>query len=142
MKSNVESHRTKRMKMSTLVEDMDDTTNVSYRPKTPETKQIYDTLLNLVQAALGDCTREIYYVAADEVLMVLKSDKVRERDKKKDVEELLGKIADERYALLVNLCKKITDWASDDNYHAGLLFSDRVVFNNNYYSICNIQFGL
>lgn len=43
----------------------------------------------------------------DEVLSVLKSDKVKDKDRRKDVEELLGALADERYALLVNLGKKV-----------------------------------
>ena len=43
--------------------------------------------------------------------MILKSDSVREKDKKKDVNILLGSnLADERFAVLVNLCKKITDF--------------------------------
>lgn len=46
--------------------------------------------------------------------MVLKNDKLRDKEKKKEIEGLLGGIADERFALLVNLGKKITDWGSQD----------------------------
>lgn len=52
--------------------------------------------------------------AADEVLRVLKSEAFREKDKKKEVKALLGDLSDERFALLVNLSKKITDFHPDD----------------------------
>lgn len=45
-----------------------------------------------------------------QVLVVLKNDKLKDLEKKKEIELLLGPIADERFALLVNLGKKITDF--------------------------------
>jgi pre-mRNA-splicing helicase BRR2 len=45
---------------------------------------------------------------------VLKNDKLKEREKKREVEALLGNLADERFALLTNLGKKITDFSSED----------------------------
>jgi len=57
--------------------------------------------------------------AADEVLSVLKNDKMREKEKKRDVEGLLGSLAEERFALLVNLGKKITDWVQEDKMQIG-----------------------
>jgi hypothetical protein len=44
---------------------------------------------------------------------VLKNDKLKDKEKKKDTEALLGSIADERFALLTNLGKKITDFNSE-----------------------------
>ena len=58
--------------------------------------------------------RDILCGAADEVLAVLKSDKIRDKDRKKEVENLLGQLADERFALLVNLGKKVTDFSMAD----------------------------
>ncbi len=52
--------------------------------------------------------------AADEVLSVLKNDRLKEREKKKETESLLGGLADERFALLVNLGKKITDFGAKE----------------------------
>ena len=57
--------------------------------------------------------------AADEVLAVLKNDRTKDREKRREVEVLLGGLADERYALLVNLGKKITDWGSDEKMQTG-----------------------
>nr|CAH7726674.1 unnamed protein product [Callosobruchus chinensis] len=59
--------------------------------------------------------KDILCGAADEVLQVLKNDRLKEREKKKETEALLGTIADERFALLVNLGKKITDFGNEEN---------------------------
>ncbi len=57
--------------------------------------------------------REIIFGAADEVLSELKRDDITERKKKTEVEGLLGELAEDKYALLVGLGKKITDYAVD-----------------------------
>ena len=51
--------------------------------------------------------------AADEVLIALKSEGRKEKERRKEVESLLGSLPDERFALLVNLTRKITDFQSD-----------------------------
>lgn len=58
--------------------------------------------------------RDILCGAADEVLFVLKNDKLKDKEKKLETENLLGSLAEERFALLLNLCKKITDFGADD----------------------------
>lgn len=58
--------------------------------------------------------RDILCGAADEVLAVLKNDRMKDKEKKKDVEGLLGSVPDERFALLVNLGRKITDWGQEE----------------------------
>ena len=60
--------------------------------------------------------------AADEVLAVLKNDRMREKEKKKECESLLGTIAEERFALLLNLGKKITDWVQEEKMQTGTFF--------------------
>ncbi|KAK3589739.1 hypothetical protein CHS0354_021060 [Potamilus streckersoni] len=99
---------------SLLSEGVTDMVGILYRPKTPETRQTYEILLSFMQAAIGDQPRDILCGAADEVLIVLKNEKMREKEKKKEVENLLGPLAEERFALLVNLGKKITDWGQDE----------------------------
>ncbi|KAK6638558.1 DEIH-box ATPase [Polyplax serrata] len=104
-----------RMKGATLLsEGVDEMVGIIYRPKTQETRQTYEVLLSFIQEALGDQPRDILCGAADEVLQVLKNDKLKEREKKKETELLLGGLADERFALLVNLGKKITDFGSEE----------------------------
>jgi hypothetical protein len=53
--------------------------------------------------------------AADEVLATLKNEKMSSKEKKKETEAFLGPLAEERFALLLNLGKKITDFGHDPN---------------------------
>lgn len=96
-----------------LSEDADDLAGIFYHPKTRETKSTYEVLLSFIQAAIGDQPRDILSGAADEVLFTLKNDKIRDKERHKEIVALLGKMPDERYALLVNLGKKITDYYVD-----------------------------
>ncbi|KAI5746607.1 hypothetical protein M8J77_005420 [Diaphorina citri] len=103
-----------RMKGATLLsEGVDEMVGIIYRPKTQETRQTYEVLLSFIQEALGDQPRDILCGAADEVLTVLKNDRMKEKEKKKETENLLGSLAEERFALLVNLGKKITDFGAE-----------------------------
>lgn len=103
------------MKGATLLsEGVDEMVGIVYRPKTQETRQTYEVLLSFIQEALGDQPRDILCGAADEVLAVLKNDRLKEKEKKKETELLLGSLAEERFALLVNLGKKITDFGSEE----------------------------
>ncbi|VDM59111.1 unnamed protein product [Angiostrongylus costaricensis] len=88
----------------------------SYKPRTQETKQTYEVILAFIQEAIGDQPRDILCGAADEVLAVLKSDKIREKEKKKEVELLLGSLTDERTAVLINLARKITDFSMEEEH--------------------------
>jgi pre-mRNA-splicing helicase BRR2 len=102
------------MKGATLLsEGIDEVVGIVYRPKTQETRQTYEVLLSFIQEAIGDQPRDILCGAADEILAVLKNDRLKDRDKKREIDALLGNVADERFALLVNLGKKITDFGSD-----------------------------
>lgn len=104
-----------RMKGATiLTEGVDEMVGINYRPKTQETRQTYEVLLSFIQEALGDQPRDILCGAADEVLAVLKNDRLKERDKKTETEALLGLLTEERFALLVNLGKKITDFGNEE----------------------------
>ncbi|XP_034947956.1 putative U5 small nuclear ribonucleoprotein 200 kDa helicase [Chelonus insularis] len=104
-----------RMKGATLLsEGMDEMVGIVYRPKTQETRQTYEVLLSFIQEAIGDQPRDILCGAADEVLAVLKNDRLKEKEKKKETELLLGSLAEERFALLVNLGKKITDFGNEE----------------------------
>lgn len=57
--------------------------------------------------------RDILCGAADEVLAVLKNEKLRDKERRKEVDLLLGQTDDTRYHVLVNLGKKITDYGGD-----------------------------
>lgn len=92
-----------RMKGATLLsEGIDEMVGIVYRPKTQETRQTYEVLLSFIQEALGDQPRDILCGAADEVLAVLKNEKYKDREKKREIDSLLGSVADERWVLSYN----------------------------------------
>ena len=67
--------------------------------------------------------RDVLCGAADEVLATLKDEHLREKEKQREVISLLGPLPDDRYALLVGLAKKITDYGSDKQAAAEGSFS-------------------
>ncbi|KAI1727001.1 sec63 brl domain-containing protein [Ditylenchus destructor] len=82
-----------------------------YKPRTQETKNTFDVILAFIQEAIGDQSRAVLHGAADEVIRLLKSDAIREKDKKREIDSLLSvRMSDERFALLTNLSKKLTDF--------------------------------
>ena len=96
---------------SILSEDFEDSSSILYRPKTQETRQNYEIILSFIQESIGDQPRDILCGAVYEVLITLKNDRLKDKERKKDLESLLGGLSDERFAILVNLGKKITDWS-------------------------------
>ncbi|KAK3540085.1 hypothetical protein QTP70_025649, partial [Hemibagrus guttatus] len=113
-KRDEDRHDINKMKGFTLLsEGIDDMVGIVYKPKTKETRETYEILLSFIQAALGDQPRDILCGAADEVLAVLKNDKMRDKERRREVEQLLGPADDTRYHVLVNLGKKITDYGGD-----------------------------
>lgn len=103
-----------KLKGATLLsEAVDEMVNILYKPKTKETREAYEILLSFIQAAIGDQPRDILCGAADEVIMVLKNDKHRDKERRKEIQSLLGSLEDSRYYVLVNLGKKITDFGAD-----------------------------
>ncbi|CAL8084433.1 unnamed protein product [Calicophoron daubneyi] len=104
-----------KLKGTTLLsDDLDDIAGIIYRPKTPDTRKTYEYILHCIQEALGDQTREILCGAADEVIATFKNTHLKDKERRKETEALLGPLADERYNIIVNLCKKITDWKDEE----------------------------
>ena len=98
-----------------IIEATQDVEGLQYRPRTAETREVYELILSSVHQALGDQTQEVVRSAADAVLEELKDENKKDFDKKKSVEELLGtSISNEVFSQLVNLSKKITDYGAED----------------------------
>ncbi|KAF0300038.1 putative U5 small nuclear ribonucleoprotein helicase [Amphibalanus amphitrite] len=107
-------HDFAKMRGTTLLsEGVEEMVGIYYRPKTQETRHTYEVLLSFIQEAIGDQPRDVLCGAADEVLTVLKNDRMKDKERKKETEGLLGPLAEERFALLVNLGKKITDFGAE-----------------------------
>jgi pre-mRNA-splicing helicase BRR2 len=118
---------------------------IVYRPRTSATRATYDLILTTVANNLGDVSHEIVRSAADAVLEFLKDDDMKDFDKKKEVDDLLGTtMTPKEFNELVNLGKKITDYEAQDedevmadgeNREDGAEIDDRqgvaVVFDDN-----------
>ncbi|KAI4125089.1 MAG: hypothetical protein LQ338_004476 [Usnochroma carphineum] len=89
---------------------------LKYRPKTPATRQTYDLILTTTANHLGDVPHEVVRSAADAVLELLKDENMKDLDKKKEIDDLLGTtMGSKQFNELVNLGKKITDYGQDDD---------------------------
>jgi pre-mRNA-splicing helicase BRR2 len=88
---------------------------IRYRPRTPATRATYDLIITTVANNLGDVSHEVVRSAADAVLEYLKDDDLKDFDKKKEIDDLLGVTMDPKpFNELVNLGKKITDYEAQD----------------------------
>ena len=87
-----------------------------YRPRTPATRQIYNLLLTETAGKLGDVPYEVVRSAADAVLEFLKDEDIKDFDKKKEIDDLLGSaLSSKEFNQLVSLGKKITDYDAQDD---------------------------
>ncbi|KAE9386751.1 Sec63-domain-containing protein [Gymnopus androsaceus JB14] len=87
---------------------------ITYRPRTAETRQVFELILSSVHTALGGQAQDIVRSAADIVLETLKSEDIKDFDKKKEIEDVIGPIPSETFSQLINLSKKITDYGAED----------------------------
>jgi pre-mRNA-splicing helicase BRR2 len=98
-----------------IIEATEDVEGLTYRPRTAETRQVYELILSSVHRALGDQAQDIIRSAADTILETLKSDALKDFDKKKDIESVIGTLTSDVFAQLVSLSKKITDYGVQDD---------------------------
>ena len=88
---------------------------LKYRPRTPATRQTYDLILTTTASNLGDVPHEVVRSAADAILELLKDENMKDYDKKKEIDDLLGaSMGSKEFNELVNLGKKITDYDGQD----------------------------
>ncbi|EDR01243.1 uncharacterized protein LACBIDRAFT_240054 [Laccaria bicolor S238N-H82] len=97
-----------------IIEATQDVEGLTYRPRTAETREVYELILSSVHTALGDQAQDIVRSAADSVLETLKNEGMKDFDKKKEIEEVTGPIPSEQFSQLVSLSKKITDYNAED----------------------------
>ena len=97
-----------------ILEATQDVEGLTYRPRTAETREVYELILSTVHLGLGDQAQDVVRSAADTVLESLKNENMKDFDKKKEVEEVLGPVTGETFSRLINLSKKITDYGAED----------------------------
>ncbi|KAL7750398.1 Pre-mRNA-splicing helicase BRR2 [Sorochytrium milnesiophthora] len=104
---------------SSIVEATEDFEGLRYRPRTKDTRQIYELILSFVSTKLGGQPADIVRSATDEVLEVLKNDNAKDFDKKTDLDSLLEQISSEEFSNLLNLSRKLTDYTAEEAAPAG-----------------------
>jgi pre-mRNA-splicing helicase BRR2 len=97
-----------------ILEATQDVEGIRYQPRTAETRTVYELMLGMVHRALGDQAQDVVRSAADTILETLKTEGLKDFDKKKEVEEILGSMSSEDFSQLLNLSKKITDYVAED----------------------------
>lgn len=89
---------------------------LKYRPRTLATRQTYDLIVTSTARHLGDVSSEMVRSAADAILEYLKDENMKDYDKKKEIDDLLGTtMGSKEFNELVNLGKKITDYDQKDD---------------------------
>ncbi|PHH89034.1 hypothetical protein CDD83_6731 [Cordyceps sp. RAO-2017] len=92
---------------------------ITYRPRTAATRATFDLILTIVASSLGDVPHEVVRSAADAALEYLKDDDLKDLDKKKEIDDILGAtMSSKQFNELVNLGKKITDYDAQDDENA------------------------
>ncbi|TVU35736.1 hypothetical protein EJB05_17639, partial [Eragrostis curvula] len=84
--------------------------DVVYKPQMKETRAAYEALLGIIQQHLGGQPQGVLGGAADEVLATLKNDRIKNPDKKKEIEKLISTISNQTFDQLVSIGKIITDF--------------------------------
>lgn len=97
-----------------IIEATQDVEGLTYRPRTAETRGVYELILAIIHQCLGDQANDIVRSAADTALETLKNESMKDVDKKKEIEEIIGHIPNDTFSQLVNLSKKITDYGMED----------------------------
>ncbi|KAG7292219.1 hypothetical protein NEMBOFW57_002254 [Staphylotrichum longicolle] len=88
---------------------------IQYRPRTQPTRDAFNLILTIVAEHLGDVPHEVVRSAADATLEYLKDDDLKDFDKKKEIDDILGvSMNPKQFNELVNLGKKITDYDAQD----------------------------
>ena len=88
---------------------------LKYRPRTAQTRETYNLILSATATRLQDVPFDTVLSAADAVLEYLKDGELKDFDKKREIDDLLGaSMTSTEFNQLVNLGKKITDYDAQD----------------------------
>lgn len=92
--------------------------DILYRPRQKDTRQAYNQILNIVQKHIGDVPLDTLKAATDEVLAILKTDNLRDTERKKEIEGIIDQLDDLNFNQLTILASKITDYDPEDQTNA------------------------
>ena len=97
-----------------------DVEDLRYKPRTAATRDTYNLLFTAIGRKLGGVPNSITVSAVDAVLETLKSDDMKDFDKKREIEDIIGaQLSSKEFNEAVNLSKKITDYDNQDEGEQG-----------------------
>ncbi|KAF9441258.1 hypothetical protein P691DRAFT_855944 [Macrolepiota fuliginosa MF-IS2] len=99
-----------------IIEAMQEVEGLTYRPRTAEMREVYELMLSTVHTALGDQAQDVVWSAADMVLESLRDVSLKDFDKKREIEQVLGTIPNDQFSQLLSLSKKVTAYHADDEH--------------------------
>lgn len=108
-----ESMVLKRQKNVPGVSILDIETSGFYKPRTKESREAYETMLSVIQGQFEGVPQDVLRGAADEVLATLKNDRLKDPERHREINNLLGGINDEKFAELIALGKLIHDFVPE-----------------------------
>jgi len=95
---------------ASVISEADGLDAINYRPRHRESKRAYEEILTIIQQNLGDQPADVLRGAADEVLAILKNDRLTDPQRLKEIQELIRRVTPERFNKLVTLGKQINDF--------------------------------
>jgi pre-mRNA-splicing helicase BRR2 len=103
-------------KSISILSETEDLDSINYRPKTKDSRMAYEEILSFVQATLGDQPQDILRGAADEILSLLKDDRLKDPERQKEIEKILPKLGVDKFSNLVKMGKRINDFHLGDDH--------------------------
>lgn len=89
--------------------DVEVQSSQTYKPKTKETRQIYDQILHIVRTKLGDNSSEVIEDYANEIIAILKLNDLYANQKKKELSAMFP-VDDALFSKLLNFSKELKDY--------------------------------
>ena len=85
--------------------------DLKYRPRSKETRMIYEFILSLVHSMMAtDQSEDVVRGATDEVIGILKSETLSDEQKRQDIRMLVTDASNSKLEQLLNLGVKLTDY--------------------------------
>lgn len=93
--------------------DLEIEEDILYRPKTKETQSIYEELLAIIHRYIPDQSQITKKGVLDVILAVLKSDDLKDKEREKEAERMLGcKISQDDFQRMFQLSRDLVDYGA------------------------------
>ncbi|ANB15899.1 Brr2p [Sugiyamaella lignohabitans] len=96
-------------KRPTRFNDDDIEGDLTYVANTPVAREVLDLIMSWVQSYLEDVSHETIRSAADAILVAVKDQALKDSEKKKEVEDIVGPVTNEHFSQLESLCRRMPD---------------------------------